>query len=314
MNRIATEFLTLCFMPEETIAVLLRNEKTAKTQQRIVRIETAVAPNYMSWLSFENRQGANIYVSANPLLAGSRKRTKASIASIRHLYLDLDVDGATTLTALRSSKLIPQATAIIRTSADKYQVIWRVEGFDFSEQEVTLKLLASAFRGDPACTDCNRVLRIPGFLNCKYEPASPVAVQYISDAKYCPADFRLNDIAETENVVATSGRRACSETITNSEHDWAWILQQLARGREAAQLTVELASRRSDKPNPLYYAQRTVDMASARLWLSEGRSVEQVTAALEDRRSSEIPATIRIARSREIAITAKRMLARRNIA
>lgn len=314
MNRIATEFLTRCFTPGETIAVLLCNEKTAKIQQRIVTIETAVAPNYMSWLSFENRQGANIYVSANPLLGGSRKRTKASIASMRHLYLDLDVDGASSLKALRSSKLVPQPTAIIRTSVNKFQVIWRVEEFDFSEQETTLKLLASAFRGDPACTDCNRVLRIPGFLNCKYEPAWPVAVQYISDAKHRPADFRFTDIAESENVGATSRRRACSETTTNSEHDWAWILQQLAQGREAAQLTVELASRRSDKPNPLYYAQRTVDMASARLWLSEGRSVDEVASALESRRSNEIPAAIRIARSREIAATAKRMLARRNIA
>ncbi len=36
----------------------------------------------------------------------------------------------------------------------------------------------------------------------------------------------------------------------------------------------ELASRRSDKPNPLYYAQRTVDVASARLWLIEGIRID----------------------------------------
>ena len=54
---------------------------------------------------------------------------------------------------------------------------------------------------------------------------------------------------------------------THSEQDWAWAVQQLSLGEDAANLTLELASRRSDKPNPLYYAQRTIDIASARLML-----------------------------------------------
>ena len=69
----------------------------------------------------------------------------------------------------------PKPTAIISTSPNKYQVLWRVKGFDFVRQESTLKLLALAFGGDPACTDCNRVLRVPGFLNLKYDPAHRIA-------------------------------------------------------------------------------------------------------------------------------------------
>jgi len=42
---------------------------------------------YQAWLSYENNSGSNIYVAANPLRSGSRKRTKESIASVRHLYL-----------------------------------------------------------------------------------------------------------------------------------------------------------------------------------------------------------------------------------
>ena len=57
---------------------------------------------------------------------------------------------------------------------------------------------------------------------------------------------------------------------SHSESDWAWVSHELAHGKDAVKLTRELASRRSDKPNPLYYAQRTVDVASARLWLIEG--------------------------------------------
>ena len=129
-----------------------------------------------------------------PCVSGSRKRTKESVAEIRHLYLDLDTDADSKLAALRSSTSVPTPTAIVSTSAGKYQVLWRVEGFTFEQQESTLKLLAITFGGDPACTDCNRVLRLPGFLNQKYDPAHPVSVEYLSDSTSNPADFRL-DIA-----------------------------------------------------------------------------------------------------------------------
>jgi hypothetical protein len=118
----------------------------------------------MSWLSYENNHCRNnIYIAANPLRPGSRKRTKESIASVRHLYIDIDTDGDARLAALRASDLVPPPTSILSTSHGKYQVLWRVEGFDFVHQEQMLKLLAIAFGGDPACTDCNRVLRVPRF-------------------------------------------------------------------------------------------------------------------------------------------------------
>jgi hypothetical protein len=43
---------------------------------------------------------------------------------------------------------------------------------------------------------------------------------------------------------------------SNSESDWAWVCEQLAHGKDGVKLTRELAFRRSDKPNPLYYAHR----------------------------------------------------------
>jgi hypothetical protein len=97
---------------------------------------------------------------------------------------------------------------------------------------------------------------------------------------------------------------------TNSERDWAWVLHELTQGKDAAKLTRKLASRRADKPNPLYYAQRTVDVASARLWLIEAVLIDDVATMLEVRRSSEIPLALCRARAREIVQTAKRMIAR----
>jgi hypothetical protein len=316
MSQIASSFLRRCFAPEETIAVLLRRQDIAAPMQRVVRLQQALETRYMAWLSYENQHGRNnIYVAANPLRPGSRQRTKECIASVRHLYLDIDTDGDARLAALRASDAVPPPTTILSTSPGKYQVLWRVEGFDFARQEQTLKTLAIAFGGDPACTDCNRVLRIPGFLNQKYDRPYKVTVEYPDDSIWTPDDFQLDAGAVDAMLFsATSTPYKSPSKHSNSESDWAWISDQLAHGKDAAKLTRELASRRSDKPNPLYYAQRTVDIASARLWFIEGICFDDVIAMLEARHCSELTAALCSARAQEIATTAQRMIARRKTA
>lgn len=206
-------------------------------------------------------------------------------------------------------------TSILSTSPGKYQVLWRVEGFDFARQEQMLKLLAISFGGDPACTDCNRVLRVPGFLNRKYDPAHKVTVEYPDDSIWTPDDFHLdagtvNSLLQARDIPPSKSQPKHS----NSENDWAWVSHELAHGKDAAKLTRELASRRSDKPNPLYYAQRTVDVASARLWLIEGIRFDDVVTMLESRRRFEFSAALCSARAREIAATAERMITNRKSA
>jgi len=71
-----------------------------------------------------------------------------------------------------------------------------------------------------------------------------------------------------------------------------------------------LASLRSDKPNPLYYAQRTIDIASARISLLQGAAIDDVITMIERRRSAELPAAYSFSRAREIATTAQRMFLR----
>lgn len=315
MNNIAARFLTRCFSPNETIALLLRRENDGPATQRVVSLETALAPRYLAWLAHENANVKNVYVAANPLRSGSRRRTKESIAAVRHLYIDIDTDGDARLAALRASDAVPTPSAILSTSAGKYQVLWRVDGFDFARQEQTLKLLAIAFGGDPACTDCNRVLRVPGFLNCKYDPAYRVSVEYPDDSVSCPQDFQLDIGAVDAMLLARNlATRKQPSKLSNSESDWAWVSDQLAHGEDAVELTRELASRRSDKPNPTYYAQRTVDMASARLWLIEGIRMDDVITMLKFRRRFEIPDALCCDRAQEIAATAQRLITRRKTA
>ncbi len=311
----ARDFLIRCFAPQQTIAVLLRRENPASTTQRIVTLETATTPRYMGWLGHENASGANVYVAANPLRPGSRKRTKESIAEVRHLYIDIDVDGEARIAALRSSAQVPTPSAILSTSPGKYQALWRVEGFDFARQEQTLKLLAIAFGGDPACTDCNRVIRVPGFHNRKYTPSHPVAVQYLSDLVFHPEDFRVVlDSSDATLHLGGFARRSPGNKLTHSEQDWAWVLSELTGGKDAAELTEEITLRRADKPNPRYYAERTVDMASARLALIAGTPIDDVITILQMRRKAGLPGALCSARAREIAHTAARMIDRKQIA
>jgi hypothetical protein len=303
----AADFLTRCFAPGESIALLLRRESPAATIQRIIQLETALAPRYLSWLAQENAAGANIYVAPNPLRSDSRRPTKECIGSIRHLNLDLDIDGENRFSSLRASDAVPTRNSVLSTSLGKYQILWRVGGFTLERQESALKLVAVTFGGEPACTDRNRVLRLSGFLNCKYDPAHPVTVEYPGDSTWNSDDLRLDILAADALLSPRSiPPRKHPDKHTNSEHDWAWILNELAEGKDAAKLTRKLASRRTDKPNPLYHAQRTIDVASARIWLIEGVPIDDFIAMLQVRRRFEIPAALSSARAREIALTAQR--------
>jgi RepB DNA-primase from phage plasmid len=212
--------------------------------------------------------GVKIYVAANPLRSDRRKRTKDSIATVRHLYLDFDIDGEARLISLRTSDTVPTPTAVLSTSLGKYQILFRIDSFTFEQQESTLKLPAIPFGGDPASMDCKRVLRLPGFRNCKNDPSYPITVKYPCDSTSNQGDFRL-DIAAANALPllhAISSRKH-SGKHTNSEHDWAWILHELAHGKDAAKLTRTIPSRRSDNP-----------VASARLCI-EGVPMEYVCHA-----------------------------------
>ena len=313
-TRIAAEFLTRSFRPNETIAIVVRRISPATIAQRIVLLERALQPRYMAWLAHENATGANVYVAANPLAFGSRKRTKESVAEVRHLYLDLDTDGEAKLAVLRAVNNVPIPTAIVATSAGKYQALWRVESFPFEQQESLLKLLATTFGGDPACTDCNRVLRLPGFLNQKYAPAPVVTVEYPSESTSRFEDFQVDDpLLNRDLIRRLIGAGKPTGKHSNSEQDWAWILGELARGKDPVKLTRTLAERRVDKFDPVYYAQRTVDVASAWLWLKDGIPMGDIITMLQVRRRFQIPDKLCSARAHEIAFTAQRMIARKKI-
>jgi RepB DNA-primase from phage plasmid len=167
--------------------------------------------------------------------------------------LDFDVDGEARLTSLRTSDTVPTPTAVLSTSLGKCQIFCRIDSFSFEQQESALKLFAIPFGGDRTGLDCNRVLRLSGFRNCKSHPSHPIPVTYPCDSTSNLGDCRLDiPAANALPLPHAIPSRKHPGKHTNSEHDWAWILHKLARGKDAAKLTRTIASRRSDKPRPLY--------------------------------------------------------------
>jgi hypothetical protein len=193
--------------------------------------------------------GAKIYLTANPLRSDRRKGTKNTIATVLHLYLDFDIDGEARLTSLRTSDTVPTPITVLSTSLGKNQILRRIDSFTFEQQESTLKLLAIPFGGEPAYVDCKRVLRLPGFRNCKNDPSYPIPVKYPCNSTSNPGDFRL-DIPAANDLPLPHAipSRKHSGKHTNSEYGWAWILHELAHGKDAAKLTRTIASLRSDNP------------------------------------------------------------------
>ena len=299
-QEIAREFLSEWFRPEETFALLARYPQASRTLQRIVRLPDLVTSNYLGWLAFENSRGANIYFSINPLSFGAKKRTKSAVSAAKGLYLDLDLDGDRRLAALCQSNAVPSPTAVIHTSIGKHQVIWRVKGFTIPEHEVMLKELAETFGGDRACTDCARVFRLPGFFNRKYSPAFPVTLETRAiQLEYSPSDFRLElpTVADVHSHHMDRPRRLGSRT--RSESDWRWVMAQLNAGIPTQEIVQTLANIRGDKPNPGYYAHRTVGIATAVQWVRKGVDRESVIEGLKARNSA-----LSTDRAAEIATTA----------
>ena len=254
------------YLPEDRIAFFLRDRQRNLSQQQTLTVAQARTNGFHSRLIAANQNGADIYVSMNPLRPQTFGRTKADIQSIRHLFLDIDQNGDYALERILDDHRLPSPHMIINTSPHKWQVIWRVVNFHAELAEGTHRTLVTEFGADKATIDISRVLRVPTFYNHKYTPPFLVTLLRNEGSSYSPSDFiSFPPRAETEHSVASTPKhqnnRKSTTGITQSERDWAWTLEELKQGKSPQLLVQELATRRKDKPSPLYYARHTVTRA-----------------------------------------------------
>src|SRR5258708_29937198 len=176
-RNVAAAYIRGNFESDDRLAVVLVNRRTDAVIQRVSAAEKIAAPDYQAWLRHQNAQQFEVYVSMNALHEEARGRTKAEISEIRHIYLDFDENGTAAVQRLFARLDVPTPSYVLNTSPDKWQVVWRVEGFGKDEGEKLQKGLARETGADPAATDCARVLRLPGFYNHKYREPYLVRVE-----------------------------------------------------------------------------------------------------------------------------------------
>ena len=280
-DETARGFIRRFFSPTETVAILaLPPRGEGQPEQRFPAAETACRHTYMAWLRHLNAKGYNIYVGVNPFNPQRGRREKQDVAVVRRLQLDLDFHGTQSLTRLLANieaGTVPQPVGVLSTSKGRYQILWNVEpgSCTVAAAEDMNRRLALEYDGDRSATDCSRVFRLPGFRNKK----STRDDDLVTWADYgggdtLPADF--SGLPAIENAGGSAARadaeRQDGETaeeltadgshgITQSERDWAWCREELRNGADPQVTAFRLEQRRGDKPNPHYYAQRTVDRA-----------------------------------------------------
>jgi hypothetical protein len=270
-NLTAQGYVLENFAAKDRVALLALDRSSNAVIQRITTAETIASPDFQAWLSYLNTQKRDLYLSANTLKPGSRGRTKEDVDRIRHIFLDFDESGDQAVEALLARNDLPEPNYLVRTSPDKWQVIWKVEGFEKAAAEELERGLVRSTGADPCVVDVARVLRLPGFYNHKYCPAYLVAAQARSDAIRSPDHFprlAVDDPVTKFSPRASASRRwgTASNPPSQSERDWAYAKRALGRGEPESRVMDEIARYRvGQKHDPQDYAQRTVRKAVSQL-------------------------------------------------
>jgi hypothetical protein len=186
----AIRFLRTAFELDDWIAVFLKSYETGRAVQRVGPVSIFLEPRVHAWLRAMNARRYNCYVATNSIRPGVRARTKDSIGTVRHVFLETDGDGQRLLDAIAGRLDLPAPSYTIESSPNRFHVLWRVAGFTTEYVERLQKHLARELGTDTAATPCSQTTRIPGYRNQKRLPTHLVTVQYRSiEDRYMPAAF-----------------------------------------------------------------------------------------------------------------------------
>jgi hypothetical protein len=198
----AVKFIGTMFEPSDRLAFMVK-EKSATPQHFFVSAAEACRPEFISELTALNNKGADIYLAPN-VFKGNRRK-KENVEKINALWIDIDRGGREALGKVLATK--PEPHIVLESSTDKFQGLWKVDRtLSIPEAEKMLKSLATQFGGDMNATDAPRVLRVPGFKNCKYTPAPEVEVAHesASPIRYPRTAFGVEQNASVQPIAPAS--------------------------------------------------------------------------------------------------------------
>ena len=249
----------------DRVAILAIPRSEGKAEQRVFTLPQATSRKVQGWLRHLNARDYDIYLCVNPIRAGSGGREKEDIEEVRRLQLDLDEEGAAGLGRVLedvNGGVLPRPAHVLRSSKERYQVLWdTVPGeWEIEAAEGVMRALASRYGGDRAATDVSRVMRMPGFRNKKADRAGALVTwAWHGGSLVRPEDFSGLAVTERKPAGRSGGRRKMPPGhYSQSERDWAAAGDALRSGEAPETVISRLEQQRQDKPNPGYYARRTV--------------------------------------------------------
>jgi hypothetical protein len=266
--EIPSRYIEAHYDSSDRLAVVLINRETGAIKHEFGSAEFLASSRYQTHLRAANAHGSDVYITVNTLRPDAKRRTKADVETIRHLYLDIDEGGQAALDKVLFDPDMPKPQSVLETSPGKYQVLWQVENFSAQLAETVTRGLTRKFDADAGVWDTARVLRLPGFRNHKYQKP-----HYVADIAQSAAHYRLRPLdfpAFTAESMPTATERSDGQNHrqtgshhSQSERDWAFANRALQRGEDPAAIKEKIASFRDDKHNPADYAERTVEKAQA---------------------------------------------------
>ena len=249
----------------DRMAILAIPRSEGKAEQRVFTLGQATSRKVQGWLRHMNARDYDIYLCVNPVRVGSGGREKGDIEEIRRLQLDLDEEGAAGLASVFEDVgrgELSRLAHVLRSSKERYQILWdTVPGeWEMEVAEAVMRALAARYGGDRAATDVARVMRMPGFRNKKPgREGALITWAWHGGPLVRPEDFPGLVVSEPEPARRSGGRRKMPPGhYSQSERDWAAAGDALRSGEAPETVISRLEQQRQDKPNPGYYARRTV--------------------------------------------------------
>lgn len=212
--RAPLRFLRAGYESDDWVAVFLKSYETGQTMQRVGPMSLVASAPFQAWLRSRNAARWNVYVTANAVVPNRRSRARDAIQSVRHVFLEADLDGPHVLASLAELRDVPPPSYLLNSSRNRVHIFWRVSGFDCEHVESLQKHLSRELGTDPAATSCSQLCRLPGFNNHKYQPPPLVTMLYGRlSSVYTPEDFpcpprtRIPSAVVTAVQVASMGGR-----------------------------------------------------------------------------------------------------------
>lgn len=262
------KFLRIIYPDDGELALVIINRQTQKITERYTT-PTQIS-KYIPYLRHCNASGCDIYFTPSQLKPQSRKRTKSQFQDLQQIVY-LEFDRPNTLDNLIKANY-PYPSAIVASSQGRHHVYWRLVGpVSKHRQEELMANIARDVGSDTVATDTSRLLRLPTFCNKKPSRDNFRASLIYPDQEIVgPTTFddlasAVDNYQEAKASFIPSGAAAptcASFDLSQSGKDWFLVNEMLfAKGDDPKEVIKWLEGQSERKPNPHYYAKRTVGRA-----------------------------------------------------